>query len=123
LEEALDVTLPERLLAGVRTYGELTALVLDRLTHPITSAAEPTLARVHVTPAGGTPLVRVVVLTPYVVETVTADARRSGHGTRLDVAVPAATREPVLAGLGAMFDALAAIGIQVAVGRDEQWTA
>src|SRR5262245_17674096 len=51
IEDTLDVSLPERLLAGVRTYGDLAALVIDRVQYPVTVAAEPVLVRARITPA------------------------------------------------------------------------
>src|SRR5262249_60461717 len=34
IEETFDVSLPQRLLAAVRTYGDLAALFLSRAQHP-----------------------------------------------------------------------------------------
>src|SRR5262245_41163095 len=65
IEEAFDVSLPERLLAAVRTYGDLAALVVDRVQYPVTAAAGPMLVRARIAPAAigtRTPVVRVVVL-------------------------------------------------------------
>lgn len=123
IEEQLDVSLPDTLLQGVQTYGDLEALVVDRRRHPPGTADAPLLARLRVVPpqpASGT-LARVLVLTPYGVETIVADARRGGRGTRVQVDVPAATHEPQLAALRALLSPMAASGITVRVERDPQW--
>jgi hypothetical protein len=123
IEEQLDVSLPDTLLEGVQTYGDLEALVVDRRRHPPGTADAPLLARLRVLPPGpraGT-LTRVLVLTPYGLETIVADARRSGRGTRVDVRVPAATREPALAALRSTLAPLRASGIHVRVDRDDEW--
>jgi acyl carrier protein len=123
IEEQLDVSLPDTLLEGVQTYGDLEALVVDRRRHPPGTADAPLLARLRVVPpnpASGT-LARVLVLTAYGVETIVADARRTGRGTRVHVDVPAATREPALASLRSTLSPLIANGISVRVDRDPQW--
>jgi len=124
IEETFDVSLPERLLAAVRTYGDLAALVVDRVQYPVTVAPEPALVRARITPAS-TELrhatARVLVLTPYAVQLLAEDARRFGRGTRIELTVPASGRETVLAHLHAAFANLAASGIEVDVDRDERW--
>ena len=124
IEEALDVSLPERLLAAVRTYGDLAALVVDRVPCPATMAEEPVLVRARITPPGsplGRTIVRVLVLTPYAIELITEDAHRAGRGTRVELSIPGGSREPVLARLRATFGDLAACGIDVDVSRDGRW--
>jgi len=126
IEETFDVSLPERLLAAVRTYGDLAALVLDRVQYPVTVAAEPMLVRARFTPAPTETrksAVRILVLTSYAVQVITEDARRFGRGSRIELTVPASGREPVLAYLHDAFADLAASGIEVDVDRDERWDA
>src|SRR5262249_15407989 len=125
IEEAFDVSLPERLLTGVRTYGDLAALVVDRVQYPITVAAEPVLVRARITSSteGRQAAVRVFVLTPYAVQLITEDARRFGPGTRIELTVPASGREPVVAHLHDAFADLAASGIEIDVDRDGRWNA
>jgi hypothetical protein len=108
----------------VRTYGDLAALVVDRVQYPVTVAAEPVLVRVRITSAsteGRQAAVRVFVLTPYAVQLITEDARRFGRGTRIEFTVPASGREPVVAHLHDAFADLAASGIEVDVYRDPRW--
>ena len=107
----------------MQTYGDLEALVVDRRRHPPGTADAPLLARLRVVPPDavlGT-LTRVLVLTPYGVETIAADARRTGRGTRVHVQVPAAARDPELATLRSTLAGLVAYGISVRVDRDPQW--
>jgi hypothetical protein len=107
----------------VQTYGDLEALVVDRRRHPPGTADASILARLRLVPPGrgsGT-LNRVLVLTPYGMETILADARRTGRGTRVDVAVPAATPEPALAALRSILATLVAGGINVRLERDALW--
>jgi hypothetical protein len=123
IEEQLDVSLPDALLEGVRTYGDLEALVVDRVRHPPGTADAPIVARLRIVmpdPAAGA-LTRVLVLTPYGIETILADARRGGQRTRVQVDVPAATREPSLASLRSLLSPLAANGVSVRVDRDPLW--
>jgi len=124
IEEALDIDLPDRLLATVRTYGDLLALVVDRLRYPTSVAGEPVVVRALITPAPSLPqraTLRVMVLTPYAAELISEDARRMGRGTCVEMTAPNGSGEPVLAGLRAMFAHLADHGIDVLVERDERW--
>jgi len=126
IEEALDVSLPERLLVAVRTYGDLAALVIDLVDYPVSLAEEPVLVRARVVlPGAGLPpgrdIVRVLVLTPYALETIAEDVRRTGQGARVEVRIPGDSRERRLMTVRAMFGGLAASGIEVDVGRDEEW--
>jgi hypothetical protein len=112
------------LLAAVRTYGELAALVVDRVQYPVMVAPEPALVRARIQPAAAEAwqaAARVLVLTPYAVQLITEDARRFGRGTRIELTVPANGREPVLAYLHDAFADLAASGFEVDVDRDEAW--
>jgi len=126
IEEALNVSLPQRLIAAVRTYGDLAALVVDRVPYAAMRAEEPVLVRARITPPGsllGRAIVRVLALTPYAIEMITEDARRAGPGTRVEIRVPGGSREPVVTSLRATFGDLAACGIAVDVNQDERWQA
>jgi len=124
IEEALDVSLPDRMLMAVRTYGDLAALVVDRVPYPATMAEEPVLVRARITPPGSPPgwtIVRVLVLTPYAIEIITQDAHRTGRGTRVELSIPDGSPAPVLTSLRATFGDLAACGIEVDVNQDARW--
>jgi len=97
LEHELGIMLPDRVLGGVRTFGELltTALSLTRRSHEdeVKARRRPMLVRTGVVPlrrkgAKRPGLVRTEWLTPYDMETIAEDARRAGRGARLDVVLP-----------------------------------
>jgi acyl carrier protein len=97
LERELGIMLSDRVLDGVRTFGELltTALSLTRRSHEdeVQARRRPMLVRTGVVPLRGkgsrSPgLVRTEWLTPYDMETIADDARRAGRGARLDVVLP-----------------------------------
>ena len=124
IEEALEVSLPDRMLMAVRTYGDLAALVVPRVPCPATTAEEPVLVRARITRAGSPPgrtTVRVLALTPYAIEIITEDAQRTGRGTRLELSIPGGSPKPVLTSLRATFRDLAACGIEVDVNQDARW--
>jgi acyl carrier protein len=95
LEGELGITLPDRILDGVRTFGDLlsTALFLTRKSREDEANARrrPILVRTvasrgkHAKHPG---LVRTEWLTPYDIETIAEDALRAGRGARLDVVLP-----------------------------------
>lgn len=61
-------------------------------------------------------------LTPYEVETLFSDALWSGHGSQLELRVPARTSEAGVDWIRQRFDRLRKRGIGVRVRRDESWT-
>jgi len=100
LERELGIMLPDRVLGGVRTFGELltTTLSLARRSHEdqVRARCRPMLVRTGVVPLRGQGakrpgLVRTEWLTPYDMETIAEDARRAGRGARLDVVLPVET--------------------------------
>jgi len=96
LEGELGITLPDRILDGVRTFGDLlsTALFLTRRSQDDEAKARrrPMLVRTGVVGslknAKRPGLVRTEWLTPYDIETIAEDALRAGRGARLDVILP-----------------------------------
>ena len=122
IESALDVTLPQRFLARVRTCGELIdgAVALARTgREPDAKGAEDEVpVRARVTPAGvPTPwtVERVLLLTPYAVETLTADALGAGVGARLELTVGAEPSEETLARVRRQFSRLGERGVHLDV--------
>ena len=122
IESALDVTLPQRFLARVRTCGELIdgAVALARTgREPDAKGAEDEVpVRARVTPAGvPTPwtVERVLLLTPYAVETLTADALGAGVGARLELTVGAEASEETLARVRRQFSRLGERGVHLDV--------
>jgi acyl carrier protein len=97
LERELGIMLPDRVLSGVRTFGELLTAAVS-LTHrseedEVKARRRPMLVRTGVVPLRGKSakrpgLVRTEWLTPYDIETIAEDAMRAGRGARLDVVLP-----------------------------------
>lgn len=127
LEREFGISLPETLIEGLRTYGDVVDTVL-LLTHTQRdaeiAAAEPSpphvLARV-VPPAsasGEFPLQRAGWLTPYTAQTIAEDAISAGPGTRLELTVPARLSDLVVTRLERQFAWLAERGVAVQVQRE-----
>ena len=91
LEEEFGLTVPERTIAEVRTYGELVAAIvtLTRSRSEARPAMEPVRVWVRVVaPAGvGGVLERAEWLTPYAAETIIEYTLRAGPGAQLEVTV------------------------------------
>ena len=60
-------------------------------------------------------------LTPYEVETLFSDALWAGHGSQLELRVPARTSDAGVDWIRGRFDRLRKRGIGVSVRRDESW--
>jgi len=128
-EEELGINLPERVLQGIRTYGELVDAVRLRecerrvATAGAESSREPTFVWMRLVPAPGQAsggLLRGGWLTPYTAETIVEDAMRSGPGSRLEITVPTNVGDAGLAELRGQFAWLADRGVRVSVRRDGQ---
>jgi acyl carrier protein len=125
IEDAWNVTVPDRLLAQVRTYGELTQATLDlvfrrrqgrrggRAFHPMTVRARIT------TPgrAAMTALERTEMLTPYAVEAIGEDTLRAGPGAELHLTLPATSDDATVHHVRERFAWLLARQIEVRVSR------
>ena len=126
LERELGIMLPDRVLAGVRTFGELltTALSLTRRSHEeeVQARRQPMLVRTGVVPlrdkgSRSPGLVRTEWLTPYDMETIAEDARRAGRGARLDVALPVEAGAAETVEVEERFAQLRARGMGVTIHR------
>ena len=120
IEGALGVTVPQRFLERVRTCGELidgaVALAHTGRKPDAKGAEDEVPVRARVTPAGvPTPwtVERVLLLTPYAVETLTADALGAGVGARLELTVGAEASEETLARLRRQFSRLGERGVHL----------
>jgi acyl carrier protein len=98
IEEAWDVTLPDRLLAQVRTYGELASATIDlvlrrrRKTPRHARPLEAVSVRARILPPFGSTraaLERTEMLTPYTIESLGEDTLRAGPGAQLQLTLPA----------------------------------
>jgi acyl carrier protein len=114
LEAEFGIMVPERILDEVRTYGELVhstlTLVHRRLTAEARAGEHPAPIWARIIPGVGQPggvLERVGWLTPYVAQTIVADACRARGGARLEVTVAATTDDAALARVRDQFAGLA----------------
>jgi len=123
IEAAIGVSLPQRILDGVRTCGELidsaATCTYQAPRFDARKALEHEMpVRARLTPAGvpsrGT-IERVLILTPYAVETLTADALRAGMGARIELTVGAGASAQTLASVRRRFRLLEERGIQLEV--------
>jgi acyl carrier protein len=115
LQASLGVTLPERVLSEVRTYGDLIATIGALLQPPDT----PIFFWARVDALGGVPrtLHRSGWLTPYAAEALVEDALRGGRGARMELVLPTGTSDSGLAWANARFAWLSRHGIRVQVRR------
>jgi len=128
-EDEFGIKVPERVLQGIGTYGDLVDAI-QRLDEErrvaeadAQSGREPVFVWVRIVPpsrhANGD-LLRGGWLTPYTTETIVQDAVRSGPGSRLEVSVPMNVSDAGLAELREEFAWLAERGIRVTVRRHGQ---
>lgn len=127
LEDDLGIDLPEKILADVRTVGELVEATLAvarsrraRVARP-ENPAEPVRVSARVIPAEGSgrpTLERNEWLTPYAVEAIVDDALHAGRGARLEVSLAGSAPTADVARVAERFQALGARGIDVQVRRD-----
>ena len=119
-ESEFGVTIPERRIEALRTYGDLVDVVVGFVHRPAPGAGEPApvWARVTSASAGAAGAVeRAVHLTPYAAQTIADDALHAGHGARLEVEVPVGTSDRDLHAVQAQFARLGERGVQVHVRR------
>ncbi len=120
LETELGLVLPDRLVEGLRTYGDLVRAAVSQTPEPHTALGAtgnppvPIWARL-VSSHGQ--LLRAEFLTPYVAETIVDDALRAGRGARVEVTLDGGASDAELACVRAEFAWLAAQGVAVSVGR------
>jgi acyl carrier protein len=128
LEAEFEITIPERSVESVRTYGELVQTVYalarrrPRAAGPERAATPPALVWAKVVPSeqhAGGDLQRTGWLTPYTAEEIVEDALRAGRGARLELSVPPSTNDVGLARLQNQFAWLGDRGVQVSVRREQ----
>jgi acyl carrier protein len=122
LEQRLGVTVPERLLAEVRTYGDLVramaVLTGERRPPARMEAASPVWARLVLRRRGtDAALERCGWLTPYTEEAFAEDARRAGRDASLELTVAHGNAADI-ARVQKRFGPLAARGVEVQVNMD-----
>jgi acyl carrier protein len=119
IEADTGVSIAERWLASVRTYGDLAGLVatlVARRRSLPTTPAPAALTRVVV--ADRATIQRMAFLTPYAVETITDDAIAAGPGARLEVELRGVAGAGVLERVRVLFVRLGPRGIRVLVSAD-----
>jgi acyl carrier protein len=118
-EAAFGITLSDRALGSLSTYRDLVETVRDQVARQSRRfAAEdlsgvPVLARVSCDGAA-TSLERIDHLTPYFIETLTEDARRSTAEVRVELTVPPDTSDGQLAAIHEKFAEAGGIVVTVA---------
>jgi acyl carrier protein len=126
LEAEFAIVVPEDVIDAVRTYGDLVEaiglLIRERRAVDAHAAELPLRVWVRVgapsSGEGGT-LHRADWLTPYVAQTIVADARRAGRGVHVEVTV-AAVSTAACARVRARFARLLGPGTELTVRQDER---
>ena len=128
VEREFAVHVPESVLEGVRTFGELVDLVRRLALRRggtevrVELGSEPPLVWARIVPPrgrGNGSLQRAGRLTPYAAETIAEDALRAGEGARLEMAVSATVTDSGLAHLVDQFAWLGDRGVEVSIRRDQ----
>jgi acyl carrier protein len=126
IEDTWDVTLPDRVLAQVRTYGELAQATIDlvlrrrRLAPRHPRPLDAVSVRARIMPAAGTGragLERTELLTPYMIEAIGEDTLRAGAGAQLQLTLPATCDDTAVHKVRERFAWLGARQIEVRVSR------
>src|SRR6266481_5288878 len=122
LEAELGLVVPERVVAHLRTYGDLVRAAIAAAPERGAALAcidtpVPIRARL-VSPHGE--LLRAELLTPYVAETIVDQALRAGRGARLEITVAEDASDVQLAHVRAEFAWLAEQGPVVAIARAQR---
>ena len=121
LEEEFGLTVPERTMAEVRTYGELVAatVTLARNGAEARPAVEPVRVWVRVVaPGAGGVLERAEWLTPYAAETIIEHTLGAGPGAQLEVTVAEDGGDAGFRQVQQQFAWLSGRGVAVDVHRD-----
>jgi hypothetical protein len=126
LEAEFAIVVPERILDGVRTYGDLVhatgVLIRGRCEAESHGAEPPSRIRTRIVSASGKPggtFERTCWLTAYTAETIADETMRAGRGARLDVALVGGTTAG-LARVRQRFAQLGERGIRVTVRLDDR---
>jgi len=122
VESELGITLPDRVLNDVRTYGDLVVACAARFAErgaivPIDPYVVPVAVHARIEGDRGV-IERSDALTPYGTQTIADDVRHAGRNVRLDVTVSADASDATVAAIHDRFAALATHGVDVRVARD-----
>jgi acyl carrier protein len=119
VESELGITIADRAVERIRTYGELVRAALAAFG-AMSARSTPELMAVRarlVSPHGE--LRRVETFGPYTAETIVADALAAGRGADLELTLPAEATDGDLDRIRARFAWLVDRGIGLHVGRDD----
>jgi len=126
VESRLGVRMPERALDEIRTYGELVtatvAAIRDRKSRLARTGDGVSTGRVRVTGPKGLVMERSGALTPYLLEAIMDDARRSGAGTTVAITMTGSITDERVADLTAQLAPLTRRGIHVRIARGAEPT-
>jgi acyl carrier protein len=120
-EQRFHISIPEAVVDRLRTYGDLVDAVIEARLIRDGGLAPIVFLRATIqppAPSGRATVTRSAWLSPYAVETITADARRAGRGARLDVAVPASAPFAAVERVRECFEPLASLGVAVDVRHE-----
>ncbi|MGH7895842.1 MAG: acyl carrier protein [Candidatus Binatia bacterium] len=124
VESRLGVRMPEQMLDEIRTYGELVtamvAAIRDRRARLSRTGEDVATGRVRVTGPKGLVVERSGALTPYVLESIMDDARRSGAGTTVAITMTGPITDERLADLGTQLALLERRGVTVHLARGSE---
>jgi len=121
VETEVGVSIAERWLERVRTYGDLAALVTMLAAESRSPSAGPAPAVVtRVVVADRATVERSAFLTPYAVETIADDAIAAGPGARLEVELRGRAGAGTLERVRVLFARLGSRGIRVQVTPDPE---
>jgi acyl carrier protein len=129
VEGEFAIVMPERILAEVRTYGELVhaiaGVIQARHEAEARGAEPPQRIWTRIVPPAGESrsiLERTGWLTPYTAETIAEDVERAEEGARIELTIAAATAESFVRARR-RFAGLGKPGVQVTVRRADGFTA
>lgn len=125
LEREFDIEMPDRIVDGVRSYGELVDATVGRLLADAAARQpddeQPDIS-VCLRPAEAVcdaTLEAVGALSPYKAQTISDEARLAGPGARLEIMMSRGASDAALAGVRSRFAHLARKSILVKVRRYE----
>jgi acyl carrier protein len=120
VESHAGASVPDSAIDRIRTYDDLVEAVVDARTSPRRRSSPPIFLRATIVPPRERRgiVTRSGWLTPYVTETIVADAVRAGRGSRLEITVPASVPLAAAERVDACFAHLGPRGVTVVVQHE-----
>jgi acyl carrier protein len=120
LEAEFGITVPDRVVDGLRTYGDFLEMALAAMrggcAHPQAAPELPVAVRTRLVSARGE-IVRAELLTPYAAESLIDEALRAGRGARLEITVGPDAGDRAIATLREQLAWLTERGVALGIGR------